>query len=136
MISMLRRLRARFDRGRFEREMDDELRFHLESMIKDSIEAGMSPEEARRSALLSFGGLDKTKEQCRDTRWTHLLDDFWQDSCYAARTLLKNRGFAFAAIGTRLGSPDRAGCSGMFYPGSESREGGSDDRLAFRVAKY
>jgi len=64
--SVLPRLRALFRKGRFEMEMHEEFRFHLQMMIQDNIQKGMSPKEARRTALLHFGGVDKTKDECRD----------------------------------------------------------------------
>ncbi len=95
-----RRLRTRPSRGRFESEMEDELRFHLESMIRDNIRAGMAPEEARRAALLDFGGLDNTKEECRDMRRLHPLETVWRDLRYALRMLRRNPGFTAAAVVT------------------------------------
>src|SRR5512143_1656346 len=85
-------------RSQFENEMDEELRFHLESMIQENIRAGMRPDEARRSALLTFGGLDKTKEECRDTRWTKFVDDLWRDLRYGIRILVKNRSYTILAV--------------------------------------
>ncbi len=87
-------------RGRFEDEMDEELRFHIESQIEESVNAGKSPEDARRTALLAFGGMDRTKEECRDTRWTRYLGEFWQDLCYALRGFRNSLGFALTVIGT------------------------------------
>ncbi|MBZ5499386.1 MAG: ABC transporter permease [Acidobacteriia bacterium] len=84
------RFRELFRRERFEKEMDDELRFHLESMIKSNIQAGMTPKEAQRAARLAFGGVDQIKDDCRDTRWMHWLDQFWQDLRYALRILSRN----------------------------------------------
>jgi len=94
------RIRDLFRKKRFENEMDQELRFHVESSITDNIHAGMAPEEARRAALLAFGGVDRIKEDCRDTRWTRLLDELALDSRHALRRLARNP--SFAAIGTIL----------------------------------
>ncbi len=95
---ILQRIRAVLRRTRFEDEMDEELRFHLESMIQDNTRAGMPPQEARRIALLSFGGLDITKEECRDTRWAKFADDIWRDLRYGTRLLIKNRGYTIVAV--------------------------------------
>ncbi len=75
---------------RFEGEMNEELRFHLDSMVEENIRAGMSSEGARRMAQIEFGGLDQIKEDCRDTRWTRWLDQFWQDLRYTLRILSGN----------------------------------------------
>ncbi len=82
--------REKNGKSRFEGEMDEELRFHLESIVEENIKAGMSPEEARRTAQISFGGIDQIKEGCRDTRWTRWLDQLSQDLHYAVRILSRN----------------------------------------------
>ncbi len=92
------RLRSLFRRAGFESDMDQELLFRLESMIESNIRAGMSADDARREALIAFGGLDKTKEECRETRWTRYLDRSWGDLRYGARVLAKNRGLTIVAL--------------------------------------
>jgi putative ABC transport system permease protein len=92
------RFRELFRRKRFEKEMDDELRFHLESMIKSNIHAGMTPKEARRSARLAFGGIDQVKEECREARGFRFFGEMRQDLSYAVRQLIHNPGFAILAI--------------------------------------
>jgi predicted permease len=78
--------------------MDDELRFHYESLIREHIQAGVPPTEARRAARLAFGGIDQIKEDCRDTRWTRWLDELQQDLHYALRFLSKNSLFAIVTV--------------------------------------
>ena len=56
------RLRGLFEHKRLERELDDEVRFHLEMQIEDNLKAGMNPAEARYAALRSFGGMEPMKE--------------------------------------------------------------------------
>ena len=63
-----------FKRRQAERELDDELRFHLEKQIEKHMAAGMSPDEARRQALIAFGGVQQTKENVRETRGIHFFD--------------------------------------------------------------
>src|SRR6266516_4092990 len=93
MISLLRS-------GRLDRDMDEELRFHLERLIEDNIAAGMRPEEARFATLRAFGGVEQIKEACRDARRTRFVEDLWQDLRYGLRTLRKNPGFSVAAVVT------------------------------------
>ena len=62
------RLRGLFAHKRLERELDDEVRFHLEMQIEDNLKAGMNPAEARYAALRSFGGIEPMKEIYRERR--------------------------------------------------------------------
>ena len=91
-------------RERLERELDAELRDHLERQVEDYVRAGMSPDEARRRAHLLFGGLEQTKEACRDARGTRWLLDLVSDLRFAGRLLSKERGLtAVAVIALALG---------------------------------
>src|SRR6266480_7596759 len=85
-------------KSRSESRLDKELRFHLERQIADFVAAGMSPEEARRRARLEFGGLERVKEEVRDTRWETHIDNAFRDFRYAIRNLRKERRFALIAI--------------------------------------
>src|SRR6266436_6174708 len=87
-----------FHKSRAEDELDKELRFHLEQQVADNLAAGMSTEEARRRAQQEFGGLERVKEEVRDTRWETHLDSLARDFRYALRTLRKDRSFSFIAI--------------------------------------
>jgi macrolide transport system ATP-binding/permease protein len=62
------RLKSLLLRNRVEREMDQELRFHLENKIEEGIANGLSPKEARHAAMRAMGGLEQKKEQMRDAR--------------------------------------------------------------------
>jgi len=57
-----------FRRSNVERELDDELRFHLEARIQHEIAAGRTPEEARYAALRAMEGIEQRKEECREQR--------------------------------------------------------------------
>src|SRR5215472_8079447 len=87
-----------FRRGRTEKHLDVELRFHVEEQIADYIASGMTLEEARRRARLEFGGLDQVKEECRDVGATHIVDTLIQDLRYAVRMLRKNPAFALFTV--------------------------------------
>src|SRR6266513_2263976 len=91
-------LRRFLHKSRSESALDKELCFHLERQIADYLAAGMSAEEARRRARLEFGGLERVKEEVRDTRWETHLDSLFRDLRYAFRTLRKDRHFALIAI--------------------------------------
>jgi putative ABC transport system permease protein len=91
-------LQRLFRKEQTEKQLDAELRFHLERQVADYIASGMNPEEARRRANLEFGGLEQTKEKVRDTRWEIHLDNLFRDFRYALRNLRKDRRFALIAI--------------------------------------
>ena len=78
--------------------MADEMQYHIERETADLVERGMSPEEARRTALLSFGGIERYKEDARDVRGGRLIDDVTIDLRYAARVLRRTPAFTVAAI--------------------------------------
>jgi putative ABC transport system permease protein len=92
--------RRLFHKSQAEKRLDQELRFHLERQVADHVAAGMNVEEARRSAQLEFGGLERVKEEVRDTRWETHLDNLFRDFRFALRMLRKSTGFAGVAIAT------------------------------------
>ncbi|MCL5004892.1 MAG: ABC transporter permease [Acidobacteria bacterium] len=91
-------LRALFHKNRAEREMDDELRFHLEKQIEQNIASGMSAEEARSAALRQFGNVGVIKEECRDSWGVRFINELAQDLRYGLRQLRRNPGFTAVAV--------------------------------------
>jgi len=92
------RLFGLFSRNRREREFAEELESHLAFHIEDNLRAGMSPEEARRLALIKLGGVTWTQELHREQRGLPMLETLWQDLRFGARMLRKNPGFSLIAI--------------------------------------
>src|SRR5215813_9540771 len=97
---LLARLRALFRRGRIERELDDELGFHIDMRARDLIAAGWSPEAARREARRRFGDLAEIKERSRDERGAGWMDVLARDLRHGARGLRRRPLVAGAAIVT------------------------------------
>lgn len=83
---------------RFERDLDDELRFHYESQVELNLKAGMTPEEARRQAALTLGGIDQIKEDCRDALPRVLIETFLRDVRYGARVLWRSPAFTAVVV--------------------------------------
>jgi hypothetical protein len=87
-------------RDEAEREIDDEMRFHLEMEIEKNRARGLSPDDARRNALQSFGGVEKFKDEVRDESFARFFETVWQDLRYGIRGLRKNLAFSAAAVVT------------------------------------
>jgi predicted permease len=98
LYSLPLRLRSFFHPNQVDQEMKEELREHLEQQIRENIAKGMSPEEARPSAVRTMGGIPQIEQQCRDARGGSVLDDFTQDLRYGFRQLLRSPGFSALAI--------------------------------------
>jgi predicted permease len=96
--ALLNDLWALFHRDRIDQEVAEELRFHIELRIQESIAAGMSPEEARRDAIERFGRFEQVRETCREIRGAALFEGFAQDARYGSRMLLKSRVVTLAAV--------------------------------------
>jgi len=98
------RLRSIFRSGAVERELDEELQFHLEHKIAQGIADGLSPDDARVAAIRAMDGLAQRKEEIRDVRRVHWLTDFIDDVRYAVRGLRRTPGLtAFITITLALG---------------------------------
>jgi predicted permease len=95
LISIVRFL---FRRQQVERDLDLELRDHVDRQTELNVARGMSPGEARREAILSVGSVEALKDECREARTGRVIETVWQDVRYGTRILLKNPAFSLAAI--------------------------------------
>src|SRR5271170_1259336 len=93
------RLQMLLGRGRAGRRLDDELEFHLDQQIAESVAAGMSPDEARHAALRAFGNTAALRDQARETWTWNSVESVLRDARIGLRTLRRAPGFALSAIG-------------------------------------
>src|SRR5438552_193018 len=100
LTDLLYRLRALLRGRAVERELEEELRFHLEHEIHKNVASGLSRDEATRRARIVFGGVDQVKEECRDARGIRLLETIVQDLRYGLRTLKRAPVFSATAVAT------------------------------------
>src|SRR5262249_31581174 len=119
------RMRAVFRRRAMERELDEELRFHVDRETEKHVRAGIDPGEARRRALVDFGGVSRIKDDTRDVRGTLLLDTTLQDLRYAMRGFRARPAFTLGVVLT-LGLG--IGANAVMF--------GIVDRLMFRPPPY
>lgn len=92
------RLRAIFSKTRLDDDFNEELAAHVDLLTSENEKAGMTPEDARRAALVRLGGRELTREIHRETRGLPFLEVFSQDFRYALRTLRRDASFFAAAV--------------------------------------
>lgn len=96
--SLIIGLRSLFNKEKQDCELDAELRFHLECQTEENMRKGMSRKDAEIAAQRIFGSMTNIKEKCREVRGTRLLEDLWQDFCYALRVLSKNAIYSLIVV--------------------------------------
>ena len=111
--------------GQSRDEVDEEVRFHLERQIEANIRSGMSMEEAQRQAGIAFGGVERTREQCREMRPGYWLETLLQDFRYALRSFWRNPTFSLTIVLTL-----------MLGIGSTTAVFSVVDRILFRSLPY
>jgi predicted permease len=89
---------AIFRKEEIARDLDDEIRTHIDMEVDENLEDGMAPEEARHAAQRSFGNVELVKEDSRGAWFYRWVEDFGKDVRFAVRMLLKNRGFTAVAV--------------------------------------
>jgi predicted permease len=94
----LSRLRSFFRKEPLDHDLNDEMASHLELAIEENVRRGMSPEEARRHALVRFGGVTQAQQQHRETRGLPWLDVLMQDLRFTFRTLRRDSAFTVVAV--------------------------------------
>lgn len=102
LLDFLRRAMAQtgafFHKEPLDRELDAEIASHIEMATEENIRSGMTPGEARRKAMVKFGGVEQAREQQRESRGLPWLETILQDLRYTWRTLWRDRGFAIVSI--------------------------------------
>ena len=98
--SFLIRLSGVFNGARRDRDLADEIESHLQMHTDDNLRAGMTPDRARREALIRLGGVEPTKERHRDQRGVPMMEAWLKDLQYAARGLRKAPTFTAMAVAT------------------------------------
>ena len=92
------RVRAFLHKSPMDRELDAEMAAHLEMAVEENMARGLTPEEARRQALVRFGGVQRAREEQRAARGLPFLDVLGQDTRYTLRTLVRDAGFTVVAV--------------------------------------
>src|SRR5262249_12594500 len=104
LSQLWRRLLFYARRNRFDRELEEEMRFHLEMKAEENLAAGISPEEARYKAQRQFGNQTLLREVSRDMWGIRSIETLFQDLRYGIRLLIKHKGFTtVAALSLALG---------------------------------
>src|SRR5215475_4695727 len=104
LSQLWRRLLFYMRRNQFDRELEEEMRFHLEMKAQENSEAGMGPEEARYAARRQFGNQTLLQEVSREMWGVRSIETLFQDLRYGMRLLMRHKGFTtVAALSLALG---------------------------------
>ena len=107
---------AKSDRHELEDRLDDEIRFHVEQQIEKNRRAGMAPDEARRQALIRFGGVEQMREGTRDEFRAARIEHLARDVRYGLRSLRRHPGFtAMAVLSLAIGIGANAAIFGVVH---------------------
>jgi putative ABC transport system permease protein len=98
LVDLLRRLRSLGHRRELEERLDDEIRFHVEQQAEKNRRAGVLPDEARRKALIRFGGVEQVRERTRDEFRAAPIENLARDVRYGLRSLRRHPGFSAMAV--------------------------------------
>jgi predicted permease len=95
---LVRRLRMTRHRDQLDRDLEEEMRLHLDLRRQQLVDRGLSPDAARRTAHLKFGNTTRIKEKSQMTWGSELLESFVQDLTYGARALLRSPALTIVAL--------------------------------------
>jgi predicted permease len=95
---LFQRLRSAFPNAQMDHDLDAEMAAHLDLAIEENIQRGMAPKEARRRALVRFGGVEQARQQHRESRGLPWLDVLMQDLRFTFRTMRRDREFTIIAV--------------------------------------
>jgi predicted permease len=98
LTEMWRRLRSFGGGGKLEDRLSDEISFHVEQQVEKNLRTGMAPDEARRQALIRFGGVERVREEARDEFRPARLEHLVRDVRYGLRSLRRHPGFSAMAV--------------------------------------
>ena len=116
LAEVVRRFGSWFRRRELEDRLSEEIRFHVEQQIEEHLRAGMAPDEARRLAMIRFGGIEHVREQTRDEFRAAPLEHLARDVRYGLRSLRRHPGFtAMAVLSLAMGIGANAAIFGVAY---------------------